>query len=92
MDNVNAEQMSVGNYGTAVCMLIGRAACAGTCEQAPADGILDLSMRLTVGFAQRFHRRPLPAAFAVWRQLVLQRRNCMCAPLSEPRISPASAM
>ncbi|EIE21377.1 hypothetical protein COCSUDRAFT_56596 [Coccomyxa subellipsoidea C-169] len=43
----------------------------------PADGILDLSMRLTVGFAQRFHRRPLPAAFAVWRQLVQQRRNCM---------------
>ncbi|BDA44599.1 hypothetical protein COCOBI_06-0750 [Coccomyxa sp. Obi] len=49
----------------------------GMCEQPPADGILDLSMRLTAGFAQRFHRRPLPAAFAVWRQLVQQRRNCM---------------
>ena len=54
--------------------------CAGMRAQPPADGILDLSMRLTVGFAQRFHRRPLPAAFAVWRQLVQQRRNCMCVP------------
>ncbi|CAL8463177.1 g2711 [Coccomyxa elongata] len=55
----------------------GRSRHRGMCEQPPADGILDLSMRLTAGFAQRFHRRPLPAAFAVWRQLVQQRRNCM---------------
>ncbi|KAK9908395.1 hypothetical protein WJX75_007228 [Coccomyxa subellipsoidea] len=62
----------------------GQAGPRGMCAQPPADGILDLSMRLTVGFAQRFHRRPLPAAFAVWRQLVHQRRNCIGGPGRPP--------
>ena len=45
----------------------------------PADGVFDLSMRLTAGFAQRLlHPRGLlSAAFATWAQLAARRRASM---------------
>ncbi len=48
---------------------------------APADTVLDLSMRLTAGFVQRLLHPPgpLPAAWAAWAALAAARRASMCA-------------
>ncbi|KAK9834904.1 hypothetical protein WJX81_007590 [Elliptochloris bilobata] len=45
----------------------------------PADGVLDLTMRLTAGFAHRLLHPPgpLPAAFAAWAHLAARRRASM---------------
>ena len=47
---------------------------------APADTVLDLSMRLTAGFVQRLLHPPgpLPAAWAAWAALAAARRTRMC--------------
>ena len=58
----------------------------------PADGVFDLSMRLTAGFAHRLQHPPglLPAAFAAWAQLAARRRASMCAQVS--LITPSFCM
>lgn len=49
----------------------------GADDGATEEGVLDLSVRLTAGFAHRLHLGPLPAVFATWRQLAMQAKMRM---------------
>ena len=49
----------------------------GADDGAKEEGVLDLSVRLTAGFAHRLHLGSLPAVFAIWRQLAMQAKMRM---------------